>query len=470
MKRFHLTRRAMLKGVGLGAGAMLLGPLSRQLAAHAEGLAPPKRALFMLQGNGMSESHVVPLSARKALGEAIHGDPERPSKAEWSHYRIDEPLVVPELTFDTRTLEPLEPLRDQMAIVTGLSHLVAGKGHSSDYGVLSCTRGSQWVPGDITLDQRLALELGTHRPFPVVALGRLGRERVTYATTATGPGKRVAVQADPTGARNYLFGSALQGQGKEAFDMQSDVLHFLSDDVKTFSSNLGTEEKIKLDHYLHSIEVLADRQTKLKTMSETLSPHVPPVTDIYTSPHPRFQFEALAELGVAALVTGLTDVVTLLSGTSSQYFGGHFTGFGDDFIGSHELGHGRGWNGQSAGYWLGEIHRLHTAVLASIALKLQAIPEGDGTMLDHTLLLYTNDNGNSHHNKNECWPTILISGANVPLKTDGRCVVYPAMGRRGHRQFSNLCNTILHAFGAPEDEFGTDSTRVATGPLPELLA
>jgi arylsulfatase A-like enzyme len=88
-------------------------------------------------------------------------------------------------------------------------------------------------------------------------------------------------------------------------------------------------------------------------------------------------------------------------------------------------------------------------------------------MLDHTIIVYMSDNGEQHHSRADEWPVLLIGGGALGLKTDGRTVIYPTIGKPGNRQVSNLFNTLGHATGNPSlNEFGGEgSLRIAKGPL-----
>jgi len=174
-------------------------------------------------------------------------------------------------------------------------------------------------------------------------------------------------------------------------------------------------------------------------------------------------------LAAAALVSGLTEHMLMTSGTSNGHFGVKFTSFGEEFPGKHGLGHGASYMGMNSGYWLGEIHRRHVAMIASLATMLKSVPEGDGTMWDNTLVVYLNDAGNAHHNRNESWPVVLLGGSNIGLELDGRAILYPREGMDGHRHLGALWNTLCHAFGDANDSFGADPSPMAMGPLSELL-
>lgn len=106
-----------------------------------------------------------------------------------------------------------------------------------------------------------------------------------------------------------------------------------------------------------------------------------------------------------------------------------------------------------------------------MARALDNVPEGNGTMLDNTIIVYLSDNGEKHHSEAREWPMLRVGGSNLGFKTDGRTVVYPGWNNPNDRQASNLFNTLGHATGNTElNEFGNEGAlRIAKGPLDELL-
>ena len=93
-------------------------------------------------------------------------------------------------------------------------------------------------------------------------------------------------------------------------------------------------------------------------------------------------------------------------------------------------------------------------------------------MLDNTVIVFIGDNGEQHHGTASEFPVVLIGGKNLGLATGGRTIVYPGVdsGGSGHRQVSNLWNTLGHLAGEPLDMFGAEGPyRVAPGPLAELM-
>jgi len=465
-----MQRRSFIRGLGLGASAALLGPMWNQLEAHANGATPGKRLVIVVEGNGMREGALLPTMVVDAIKAAAGNR----GNAGGRTYTFDDPLTVEQI--DSVGAPILEALGEHIAsalVVNGPSYHIVPGGHYSGFGLLTAS-GATGTPRSISVDHLIANELYTNKPFRHVAMGMVGTKggsappSVKYVTTAPGPGKRGAVITNPNVARRALFGSVSGSAGMTEFDMRSNLLDFLTDDVAAFRNQLAGEERVKLEYYLHAVETLKNRQTKLEALQSALTAPLPPESDIYSSEYPIFRMEATFELASAALIAGLTDVVLLTSGTDND-FGVQFSSLGEGFPGKHALGHGKGYGEHSAAYWMGEITARHAAMIAGLADKLAAVPEGDGTMWDNTLVVFTNDAGNQHHNRNESWPALLLGGKNVPLHLAGRAVLYPTEGKAKHRHFSTLWNTVLHAMGVPRDDFGLDPAPEAAGTLDELM-
>jgi arylsulfatase A-like enzyme len=100
------------------------------------------------------------------------------------------------------------------------------------------------------------------------------------------------------------------------------------------------------------------------------------------------------------------------------------------------------------------VRQYHARLIAGLAKKLQAVKEGDGTMLDNTLIVYLSDSGDGHHPTGYEWPMLLLGDLGGTLKTRGRFLQLPTYGQKGHRTTANLYATLLHAAGKPRDTFG----------------
>ena len=121
-----------------------------------------------------------------------------------------------------------------------------------------------------------------------------------------------------------------------------------------------------------------------------------------------------------------------------------------------------------------EIEKSHAQQLAKMATTLAATPEGNGSMLDNTLILYTSCSGGAHHDGQRDWPFVLLGGMANKLQL-GRYIEYDQYKAPGHRTIANLYLTLMHAAGLKASKtFGQPDGNLRhlnrTGPLEELLA
>jgi hypothetical protein len=156
-------------------------------------------------------------------------------------------------------------------------------------------------------------------------------------------------------------------------------------------------------------------------------------------------FVALGELG-------LTNVITLRPDTLGVKYSE--LGLSNSV---HSIGHlqeniaSNGWTGHRARM---EIEKLHLKQIAKMAKKFDSIPEGNGTMLDNTMIVYMSCSSVAHHCSGYDWPFILLGGMGKKLKT-GRYIEYPKYGDKGHRTVGSLYLSLMHAAGMKTpDTFG----------------
>ncbi len=219
------------------------------------------------------------------------------------------------------------------------------------------------------------------------------------------------------------------------------------DDVKRVGRQLSSDEREKLDQYLSAFESMRERQGRLQQRKPELRKHLPQTNDKYTSDVETDRLEAHFEIGAAALISGLTNVLTIASGCGDPYFSVKFTGLGIDF-GKHGIGHGGSYNGMTWDQMATKIRRFHFQQIADLARRLDSVPEGEGTMLDNTAIVYLSDAAEGHHSRCWEWPFVVLGNLGGRLKTDGRYLCYPKYGEPGHRTVANLYTSFLHAAGA----------------------
>lgn len=459
-----LNRRTFFRGTTLGLGGLYLAPFLRQLDA-ADRSPKPARVLFFVQGNGVYPSEIQPHGIER---------PKHPTSFE------ERTLADQKLAF---SLEPLEPWVNKMTMIHGLSGRIARGSHNSGFAALGCWPFNKKDYGE-TIDAALARNLGGI--YRHVGLGVSNRaSSMTYNLTSTGRGKALPTLLNPVQAHKQYFAAGVEGAARKEFDVDTNLLDFMADDVKRMSSRLSGSEKQKLDRYLEAFEAMSNRQGKLAGMADRISqaapaidPKLGEINESKNAPTGVFdRLEAQFDIAAGVMVAGLSKVVTMAAGAGPDRIGlscmGSEIGKGSGYIGSHSIGHGSSQAGLSASECHARIRRKCLEKLAKFLRTLESIPEGDGTMLDNTLVVYLSDSAEGHHPVCEEWPFLLIGNFGGRLKLGNRYLRYPWYGHTGHRTIANLYLSLLHAVGDRRETFGIEDSAIKdldqTGPLTELF-
>ena len=454
------TRRSILKLAGYGASASILTPLLTQLAAQAAGAdkkALPKRIVFVVQSNGMNPAHLVPSGVTRPKGGSMP-----------TNEKLEETVLKGRTLH--KALEALAPFQDRLALLQGLSGRIAISDHSANHGCLGACPANKGAMVQ-TIDSAMSDALPGIFPHVAIGLGARPETTMNYRVSAAGPGKAIPIVCSPALAFKSLFGSVSEGAGRAAFDQKTNLLEFMSDDVKRSRSALAGEEKEKFDQYLNAFERLHARQKELLAKSDDLKKNAPKLGEKATSTVSSIILEAQFEIAAAALVAGMTNCITLTSGGGGQEFG-QFPEFNIPDL--HGIGHGSANGRASSEDCFVELRQFHTKLIAGLARKLESVKEGDGTVLDNTLIVYLSDSGEGHHPGLKEWPVVLLGNLGGKLKTGGRYLQFPHYASKNHRTMAALYCTLLHAAGKPRDKFGVDDPGIReadqTGVLGELLA
>jgi len=474
---FELKRRNFVRALGLGAAGSILAPVLQSAVASANGSVPCRFVIFV-EGNGLEPKavHTTPIA------NAVVGMSSMGGNRDYTH---EAPIVVPDADLSSaRALVSLAEagIVNKSALVLGLSNQDAGGGHSSGHGALSCARQNGGIPQAMSIDHHLGQLPAVRReaPFDVIRLG-MGGGRLNYGLCAFDKAKPAPVIHDPTLAFNTLFGSVASGAGQEMFRTRGELLDIGRDDttkaLAAFSGN--SRERAKLEAYLTSLEEMVVRRQKLEAMGaqlQAVKPVEPTDEPLYASTAPYDRLLVHTDMVAASLIGGLTNCAVVSCGggnaweltyptLSALYPGG-------DLVRGHTVRHSAAGQDPATGYHylLHEVSKRNIDEMARLARALNAVgePNGNGTMLDHTVMLYMPDNGEKHHSGCEEWAALVIGGGALGFNTDGRSIVYPRIGREQHREVENLFCTLAHAAGDELQGFGTGQNRYAEGPLAEL--
>ena len=445
-----MNRRGALKTLGAGVG-LSLWPLGQTSLSAAES-TPPRRVVFFLQNHGFCPAHAVP--------EGI-------TLEQRSQDRVDDVDLRGHRL--PRWIDPLEPIKDRLTILQGINGRHVDPYHGAPYGALGGYRKSKGAPLGETID----CALGHVRPgvLPMLAFGWSALERmrdngVTYASSAWGPQIPAPMFCDPNLAFSNLFGVAGDGLDRRLFEADTELFEFVRQDADRLDKQLSGPERARFTTYRDGLSLIAEQRRRLLAMTDRLARHAPAVTDRFTKP--RFEtdwWEASLDVAISALVAGVTNVITISSGLCEST--GSWTGLELSRQG-HAMGH---QNQEQAEDWL-ILRRYNMKHLLRIVAALDAVKEGEGTMMDNTLIVYTSCHAESQHSKGNRWPFLLVGNLGGTIRS-GRYLSYPVYPHHDCRSINALYLTLLRAFGDRRDHFNLTGPIAAVdrhGPLEELLA
>ncbi len=440
------TRRSFLKTSALGASALAMTPsLGPLLAAPAEN-GVPRRFVFIRKSNGVRPNELaLPTFSEQELKqdknkETLEVDLDRHELPDW--------------------LRRLDSHKSHMTILQGLSCKMSENGHwsySSVMGAFKSGRNSLSGIKRATIDFELAKLFPS--PFGHVELSLTGnystfRTGIVAGYSAPAPHQRNYCYADPQTAYNELFKVAII---PEAVDSDNAMLTFLKNEESFKADVLRGYEKLKLSNHINSIEAIRARNKKLEKMSGSIAKHLPVIDKVHENGGPNASTpekqKAMTDILIAALATGLTNVVTYTIDELSTPIKG-LPGNENDHISIHELGHNGGYSGVPADKIRETLRKGHIEQVAGIIEGLKKVPEGDGTMFDNTMIMYFPENGEGHHSWGTEAPFVILAGDNCKLDIAGRYLRLPYHGNEGHKTIGNWYTTLLNAHGNPIEHYG----------------
>jgi hypothetical protein len=438
-----INRRNMLQGMAAGVGAAFgstLLPDNVQAAAATTGA--PRRIIFFLQNQGFDPATCVP-----------EGLDESNSLA---GVTLPEPISA------------LEPYKDKINIINGLHGRHTSPSHSAFFGALGGYRGGIGIPpAAATIDHEIS-QLLPQTILPHLCIGMDALEnmvsRPTLATlSAAGPCKPLFMHSNPNDLYQILFGGIATGDVKRRFEARSKVFNRIEQLAGQDGTALPARDRERYGSFVDGFRSINGLRERLAEVSDHLKNFAPAYDEKFLKP--KFEtdwHDSLLDVGIAALKAGLTNVLTIGSGRGEIF--GAWKGLGVVEAG-HNLGHMKQPDNP---IWI-KIRQYNCRMLVKLMEELESMPEGNGTMMDNTLIVYTSNNADKQHTGGENWPFILLGNCSGRIKTGQFTQI------AGKRPINALYATLLHAIGAPRDRFnmgkniaGVHDAKI--GPIEELMA
>ncbi len=443
--RRRLSRRTLLKGLGVAVALPLLEAMQPRslVAAAGDQKRPPLRMAYLYVPNGVHMPGWRPQSTDAAW--------ELPAILESLRAVKSDLLVLSGLT-----LNPARALGD------------GGGDHARAMASFLTGRHPRKTDGadlraGVSVDQAAAQRIGHLTRFPSLELGCEGgknagecdhgyscayQSNISWRSETT----PVAKQTNPRLVFDRLFGSPADRDGSEDLARRvrhnKSILDFVGEDARQLSQSVGTADRRKLDEYLSGVRELEQRINRSR-----------PTIDLGVAKYPRplgipadYQehLRLLGDLLVLAFQCDLTRIITFVFANDGSNRSYRTVGVSD---GHHDLSHHGGDAAKQEK--IQKINQFHTTQLAFILQKLKAIPEGDGTLLDHCMIVYGSgiSDGNAH--SHDDLPILVAGKANGTIKT-GRHLRLPT-----ETPLTNLYVSMLDRIGATVDGFGDSTGRLA---------
>ena len=435
-----ISRRAMLRGVGAAVALPLLDGMAPALSALRKTAAKPAvRFGAVYVPNGMIMQDWTPA----ATGAGFEMTP---------------------------ILQPLAPYRDRLLVLSGLNSTpplgIAGHTHSrASTKFLTAEHPGRWIPDAVSVDQIAARELRRHTPLASLELG-LDSENFagscddggfrcafSYTISWTSGSTPLPMEHNPRAVFERLFGdddSTDPAARRARRKAQRSILDSVRDDVVRLQRELGAGDRAKVGAYLDAVRDVERRIEIAEAQGDRDAPLPEPPRGVPATlaEHAGLMYD----LQLLAWQTDRTRVCTFMAGHEMNGRTYREIGVPDAH---HPLSHHR--NEPEALAKLTRINTYHTTLFASFLEKLAATPDGDGSLLDHAMILYGAGMADSNRHSPYDLPILLAGGGAGRLK-GGRHLAYPA-----RTPLANLHVSLL-------DKLGVDVYRIgdSTGALPRL--
>jgi hypothetical protein len=434
-KKF-MPRRTFLRGVGATLALPLLDAMVPAATALANTAATPARRIgYVFMPMGCDQSRWTPPGSGK-LGEL-------------------SPI-----------LSSLAPVKEHVTVLTNLELQCAypGSHATSNSSFLSCARAKLTESTDYylgtTVDQLAAQQIGRQTQLPSLELAMdllqvVGQCDNGYACAYqnnlswSSPTTPLPAEAHPRIVFESLFGEGgTAAERRAALLKRASLLDWFSDDIRRLNRDLGPGDRARVSQYLDTVREVERRIQKAEADSKENSlPDLerPVGVPAAYADHARLMFD----LQVLALQSDVTRVITfqLARETSNRTY--PEIGVPDPH---HPLSHHG--NDPAKIARMAKINQFHVSLFAEFLGKLKATKEGNGTLLDHSLLLYGSGIGNPNVHDHTNLPILVAGGAAMGMK-GGRHIMYDKP-----KPLANLHLTLLDKVGVKLDRFADSTGKV----------
>jgi hypothetical protein len=424
----HLSRRTLLKGAGYAVSLPLLDamiPAATALAATAA--APKLRMAFVYFPHGAVMN-------------------------QWTPQKDGPDFDLPPI------IASLKPFQNQLTVISGMENksAIAAPVHAITPGTwLSCVppRISHDPYGGITVDQIVAKHIGQDTPLPSLEVGTEERggegscDRnygCSYGKTISfsDPSSPLPMEHNPRKLFQRLFGAGDTADERVQLTRESrSILDLVSREAADLRKSLGVRDRAAMDDYLETVRELERRVQRLegRDLSTVELPDAPSGIPSKFDEHMALMFDLIA----LAYQANLTRVVSFMMAAEVSNQPYNFIGIPDAF---HPLSHHANNTAKLAN--LAKVQAWNTSAFAKFAAKLKSLPDGEGNMLDNSILVFGSNMSDSNAHNHFPLPMAIVGGGMGRIKGN-RHLRYP-----DKTPIANMHLTILDRIGVPLETFG----------------
>jgi hypothetical protein len=438
----HLSRRTLLRGTGIAIALPLLDsmiPAATVLAKTAANPMPRLGCIYIPHGATM---------------------------AQWTPAKTGKDWEI------TPILKPLEQYRKQINVISGLANAPVGPQKGEDSGgaqnheraaaaFLTAAHPVKSNRGFVgqSFDQVMAEKLGQDTPMPSVELAieaannTCGDANFTCSYRSSlawkTPTLALPMENNPQLVFERLFGDgSTDAERKEKRHQSASMLDSIKDSVASLNMKLPAADRARVSDYLEEVREIERRVALIDAKLSVDNLQVPDAPQGIPNGFEN-HINLMFDLQVMAYKSDITRISTLMMAGEGSNTSFPQSGVTEGF---HNSSHHS--NEQKNKDLFALINTYHIKVLKGFFDKLAATPDGDGTLLDHSLVIYGSSMSDANEHNFDPLPLLLVGGANGLIE-GGRHLQFPA-----HTPLANLYLGLLDKFGIHRDSFGNSTGKL----------